>query len=192
MTAISKFRARGLLACVLAPCALALSPSSTLSQPRTTDTTTFACDTSNGSPATVARTPRGDIPILMWGSELLESEIETDPQQECQEVARRFQTYYDSGQLNYITTGRMDGELVACAAEQEKGSCTGKLFALNSSGRPGNTLQRILRIRVPADGPISETGVRTYVQFDKYLNGEYPEPPPPRRRPPETRLPREQ
>jgi len=132
----------------------------------------FLCSNSEGTLTTIARTTDADIPIVHWNSESV-SESEMN-QQLCETVSQRFQTYYENDQLNYITTGRENGETVACVAAEVNDSCSGILFALNTEINPRASLQRILRIRVPADGPISETGNRLYIKWDKFLNGEYP------------------
>ncbi|MEB3831628.1 COP23 domain-containing protein [Phormidium sp. CCY1219] len=141
--------------------------------------TRFFCGTIEGSPATIARTPEGEIAIAIWKPTDLNPPA-TDLQQHCEETSQRFQTYYESGQLNYITTGMMDGELVACVALAENEPCNGMLFVLNGDRNPRGSLQRIFRIRVASAQPISETSARLYINIDKYLNGEYP-PLPPRR-----------
>ena len=155
--------------------AIALLSATTINQPSFAEGTTFFCGTSNGVPATIARTPRGEVPMILWNSSTLEESGDT-PLKRCEEVSKRFQTYYNSGTLNYITTERRDGKLVACVAPKENEPCTDEpLFALNSNDtNPRATLQRIFRIRVASATPISETGSRLYISLDKYLNGEYP------------------
>ena len=168
---------------------IALMPTASLSLP-TNDLPTmadpekdirFVCSTSEETPATIAQTANGDIPIVYWNAEF--GTDEQMKQEQCETVSQRFQTYYENGELNYISTGfnSESKKTFVCVAElvldnegKEQPRCIGNLFALNSNRSSRASLQRILRIRVPADGPISETGGRTYIQWDKFLNGEYP------------------
>lgn len=152
----------------------AIAAAATQAQPNAgTEETTFFCGEIEGTPATIARTSKAEIPIVIWTSDYL-ADTETDPQQQCEEVTQRFQTYSDLGKLNYITTGMMNGKIVACVADGENEPCSGLLFPLNSDRNPGGNLQRIFRIRVASAGPIMETPRRVYINLNKYLNGEYP------------------
>lgn len=155
--------------------AIAFLGPSALSQPSAAEETTFFCGTSKGVPATIARTARGEVPMILWNSSTLPKSGDT-PQSLCEQVSQKFQTYYDQGTLKYITTERRNGQLVACVAQEENGSCSGEpLFYLHSNqSNPRATLQRIFRIRVASVAPISETNSRLYIDLDKYLKGEYP------------------
>ncbi|MCU0517962.1 MAG: COP23 domain-containing protein [Oscillatoria sp. Prado101] len=115
-----------------------------------------------------------EVPVILWNSPDI-GDSGDPPQQRCQNVSEKFQIYYNTGTLNYITTARRDGQVVACAAQGAGEPCSEVLFPLKSDEKnPKSALQRILRIRVPADGPISETDLRVYISLDKYLNGQYP------------------
>lgn len=155
--------------------AIAFLSTSALSQPSAAEETTFFCGSSKGVLATIARTPGGEVPIIFWNSPTF-SQSGNMPQNLCEEVSQKFQTYYNNGNLKYITTERRNGQLVACVAQEENGSCSGEpLFSLSSNeSNPRATLQRIFRIRVASAAPISETNSRLYINIDKYLKGEYP------------------
>ncbi|MGL5195490.1 MAG: COP23 domain-containing protein [Chroococcales cyanobacterium] len=163
-----------------------LTATLTLAQPQPpVETTSFFCGTVEGIPATIARTPNGEMPMVIWDENAIK-DPEINAQQQCEEVSTRFQTYYDNGTLNYITSGVMNGQLVACVAPGENAPCSGMLFPLSGGSNPRGMLQRMFRIRVTSAGVIPETvhGVipetvhRLYISFDKYLNGEYPQLPP--------------
>lgn len=169
-----------------------LTATLTLAQPQPpVETTSFFCGTVEGIPATMARTPNGEMPMVIWDKNAIKDQ-EINPQQQCEEVSRRFQTYYDNGTLNYITSGVMNGQLVACVAPEENAPCSGFLFLLSGSNNPEGMLQRMFRIRVASarpipgttgpiaetTGPIAETTDLLYISVDKYLNGEYPQLPP--------------
>lgn len=161
--------------CSVSALAIAFLSPSALSQPSAAEETTFFCGTSKGVPATIARTSRGEVSMILWNSSTLPKSGDT-PQNLCEDVSQKFQTYYNNGTLKYITTERRNGQLVACVAQEENGSCSGEpLFSLNSNeSNPRATLQRIFRIRVASAAPISETNSRLYINWDKYLKGEYP------------------
>lgn len=113
--------------------------------------------------------------MILWSSSTL-GELGDTPQKRCEEVSNKFQTYYNTGKLKYITTERRKGQVVACVAQEENGPCGDEaLFTLKSDETtPRASLQRIFRIRVASAAPINETGSRIYINLDKYLNGEYP------------------
>ena len=141
---------------------------------RAQSNTTFVCGTSNSFPATIARTPQGEVPMIIWNSpDMLNSG--DNPQKVCEDVATRFQNYYNNGTLKYITTGMMNGQRVACVAETEGGPCSGLLFNLNSANpNTRGVLQRMFRIRIASAAPIIETDPREYISLDKLLSGQYP------------------
>lgn len=161
--------------CSVSALAIAFLGPSALSQPSAAEETTFFCGTSKGIPATIARTARGEVPMILWNYSTLPKPDDTR-QGLCEKVSQKFQTYYEQGTLKYITTERRDGQLVACVAQEENGSCSGEpLFSLRpNETNPRATLQRIFRIRVASAAPISETNSRLYIDLDKYLKGEYP------------------
>lgn len=165
----------GLTIAKLASSLLTLLSVTIISQPSFAESTIFFCGTSNGMPATIARTPRGEVLMILWSSSNL-GELGDTPQKRCEEVSNKFQTYYNTGKLKYITTERKNGQVVACIAQEENGPCSDEsLFTLKSNETtPRANLQRIFRIRVDSAAPIHETDSRIYISLDKYLKGEYP------------------
>jgi hypothetical protein len=134
---------------------------------------TFFCGLSDAVPATLARTPQGEVLIVRWDASTL-GEFSTTPQNLCKQVSQTLQTYYNRGELKYITTGKQGDQPMVCLAEKQGGACTEVLFSLNEQKKPGTALQETFRIRVPSTGPISETPTPIYIDIEKYLNGEYP------------------
>jgi hypothetical protein len=160
-----------LLASLLTVSALALT--SLLSESNATRAqnagTNFVCGTWQGAPATLAQTAQGEtVPVILWVSDYF-SQSGFDPQTRCQLVSERFQQYYSEGTLNYLTTGRMNRMPVVCVAEVEGGSCSGLLFTLKPENNPSETLQRLLAVRVRAQGPLNETNSRIYIDMKQYL-----------------------
>ena len=113
-----------------------------------TATTNFVCGQSEGKPATVARTKKGDIPIVIWSSEVM-SEAGFTPQVRCQQVSARFQTMYRSGQLKYITAGVLNKLPVLCATTKVNSTCSQQnlLYTLKPNADPKQIIQRLSAIR---------------------------------------------
>jgi hypothetical protein len=113
-----------------------------------TATTSFVCGKAEGKPATVARTKKGDVPIVIWSSEGF-SESGFTPQVRCQQVSARFQSLYRSGQLKYITAGSLNNRPVVCATKEVTGTCNNQnlLYTLKPNSDPKQVIQRLTAIR---------------------------------------------
>lgn len=83
----------------------------------------FYCGMSQGYPATIVRTVRGPMPIIIWTNE---DYIASgwSPERRCKEISYRFERFNRSGQLKYVTTGTVDGQPVICSAISTKSSCS--------------------------------------------------------------------
>jgi hypothetical protein len=130
--------------------------------------TTFACGTSNGVPTTMARTQRGDVPVIRWSSDYF-SDSGWTPERRCQEVSTRFQTYQQDGSLKYLTTGVINGMSVVCTSDREGGSCKNLLFTLKAGSNAGQTLRDLLNVRTHATGPLNQSESRVYINMSDYL-----------------------
>ncbi len=141
-------------------------------QAKSVQTTNFVCRMWQQIPMTVAITPAQEtIPVILWDSKHF-SNSGYDPRTRCQLVSNRFQFFYESGQLNYITTGRMNRMPVVCVTDTYGGACNGLLFTLKPGSNPSQTLQELMRIRLRQKGPLNETSGRIYIDFQEYLNQE--------------------
>ncbi len=132
---------------------------------------TFACDDSEGIATTVVQTSAGEVPIVRWDAAVIA--LETTPQADCTASTERFQVAYDEGLLSYLTTGRMNGQLVVCGTTELNGVCRSRLLDLRPTPKPRIALQQVLQIRLPASGPLSDTDCRAYVDLGRYLAGGY-------------------
>ncbi len=121
------------------------------SSPALTAATSFVCGRSNGKPATVARTRKGDVAIVIWNSEAL-SESGFTPQVRCQQVSARFQSLYRSGQLKYITAGTVNNLPVVCATRKITSACDRQnlLYTLKPNADPQQVIKRLQAIRTRA------------------------------------------
>ncbi|AFY94571.1 COP23 domain-containing protein [Chamaesiphon minutus] len=118
------------------------------SSPALTATTSFVCGKAEGKPATLARTKKGDVPIVIWSSEGF-SDSGFTPQVRCQQVSARFQSLYRSGQLKYITAGTLNNRPVVCATKEVTGTCNARnlLYTLKPNSDPKQVIVRLTAIR---------------------------------------------
>ena len=130
----------------------------------------ISCMNANGVPATVVSTKSGkQVPIIYWKSDTFSGSGWT-PTRRCQEVSARFQEYHQSGMLNFITTGRMNGLPVICVAKTNGGGCAGLLYTLKPGQNATATLKKVLDIKTkPGAAPLEETTARLYVSFDSVV-----------------------
>lgn len=130
----------------------------------------ISCMKADGVPATVVTTKAGQqIPIIYWKSSTFSSSGWT-PTRRCKEVSARFQEYHESGMLNFITTGRMNGLPVICVAKTDDGGCAGLLYTLKPGQNATATLQKVLDIQTkPGAAPLEETTARLYVNFESMV-----------------------
>ena len=154
-----------------------------ITQSAKAEDTIFFCGQSNGTLATIARTQDIEVPMVFWDSpDLVTSNFSR--QELCARVSEKLQNYYNTGELNYITTGTdcpsgIDScTTFACVAQTKKEGCKERfLFAIelaNPFDTPRKALERILRARVPPERVIDETSSSVYVDLEKYLQGDYP------------------
>jgi Circadian oscillating protein COP23 len=128
----------------------------------------FYCGQSKNVPTTMAKTSRGAVPVIRWVSTLGGTYT---PENRCKIVSEKFQTFYNDGTLNYLTTGIVNQLPVICAAQRENGPCTGVLFTLKPNSDPGQTLQRLLSIRDRAPGAVlNESSPQVYVNMKDFLS----------------------
>lgn len=165
------------LSTILAAGTIAVGGLSIASQPSQAQSTTFVCETTGGTPTTYAVTPRGYVPVIRWVSHHFSGSGYT-PQQRCAEVTSRFQTYYNDGSLNFITTGIMNDQPVVCVTGTYGGSCTGLLFTLKQGENASRVIQQLFDVRVGASGPLyestnggaSNSNSPIYIDMNEYLN----------------------
>jgi hypothetical protein len=105
----------------------------------------FVCGTYNEEFATIAKTKKGDVPIVIWNSEQFSGAGFT-PQIRCKQVSARFETLYRSRQLKYITAGTLNKMPAICATKNTKGNCTrdNLLYTLKYDENP---YSRVMMIR---------------------------------------------
>lgn len=137
-------------------------------QKTTLKTKAFVCGRSNGTPATIAQTNQGDVPVIRWTSDGFR-DVGYSPERRCMEVSARFQQYFLNEKLKYLTTGIMNNQQVVCVADLDGGDCTGLLFTLKRGSDPSQVLNSLLAVRVRASGPLNESTSRVYIDMSEYL-----------------------
>lgn len=138
-------------------------------RPAAAQSVNFFCGSDGNNPVTYATTARGNVPIVRWRTQYFSGAGYT-PQQRCDEVSGRFQTYYNNGTLNYITTGIMNGQPVVCTSGTNGGGCDGLLFTLRPTDNASQVVQQLFDIRAGAAGPINQSADRPYVDVEELLN----------------------
>jgi hypothetical protein len=132
----------------------------------------FICAKVNGVYTTIAKTPKGDRPVVRWRANDFQ-EAGWTPDRRCREVSAKFQEYFVKGTLKYLTTGRVRGQNVICTATRKGGPCAGLLMTVRPGQNPNQTLQNLLTIRANAAGPLNETSDRLYIDVNDFLGDEF-------------------
>lgn len=136
----------------------------------------FFCGTSKGYPATIAKTSKGNVPFIVWSGNYF-SDSGWTPQRRCSDVSARFQQYYVSGFLKYLTTGTVNSLPVICPTTQKNAPCArdskGNLLVLMTlradDKNPGRTLEQLLQVRTRATGPLYQSTERPYFNIDEVI-----------------------
>lgn len=132
----------------------------------------FYCGSFEGAPSTMTTTKSGKkVPIITWKSSHFSGSGYT-PQRRCEIVSQRFNTLHQRGQMNLLTTGRMNGLPVICAAATNPGPCVqdGLLYTLKPGQNATQTLKNLISIRTKASGPLTETASRLYISIEEIEN----------------------
>ena len=161
---------------LLAGLALALGTTFVPSEPslaQTNPSDTFFCGTTrDGVPVTMARSLRGNVPVIRWTYSAFSASGWT-PYRRCVEVSKRFQHNFETDQLQYITIGQINGVPVLCAAAQQGLSCTQEnlLITVLPGEKPQETLKALILARDGA-APLDQSS--SVMEYDEtgnlYLN----------------------
>lgn len=158
--------------------AFALGTTAAMQLPSEAAGVNFVCamNVDTGLPTTYAvpqSNPNIGKPIVRWYSQYFRNSGYNNMRR-CQEVSTRFQRFYNSGQLNYLTTGIVNGMPVICVASNHGSPCAGDtvLFTLKPGSNATQVIQRLFNIRDGASDVLyeSEDGAGTYIDFDQFYN----------------------
>ena len=105
----------------------------------------YSCIFHSGRFLTVAQTPRGKIPLIVWQSEAFGSQW--TPEARCKAVSGRFQSFAHRDQLGYISTGELNNYPIICVSE-EYGDClsNGLLLTLEPQDNPTLVLKELFNL----------------------------------------------
>lgn len=123
----------------------------TFNQPSNAQSSAFICTVDrNNVPTTYANTPNGAVPVFKWTENFRPPYT---PMRRCQEVTSRMNNFKAQGALNYLTSGRVNGQSVICAGT----SCNRNtvLFTLLPGRNGGGVLQQLEANRAGASGPVN-------------------------------------
>ena len=113
-----------------------------------------------------------NVPVIYWKSELF-SRAAWTPQARCEEVTPKFQTFYDSDRLNYLTHGKVGAYPVICATltnNEETCNQDNFLFSLKNDVDGQTALQKLINIEFRHNGILIDPPIQTvYVDFNKFL-----------------------
>lgn len=143
------------------------------SQAQTNPSDTFFCGTTrDGVPVTMARSLRGNVPLIRWTYSAFSASGWT-PYRRCLEVSNRFQHNFETDQLQYISIGKINGAAVLCAAAEPGLSCTQEnlLITVLPGEKPEETLKALILARDGA-APLDQSS--SVMEYDEagnlYLN----------------------
>jgi hypothetical protein len=133
----------------------------------------FFCDTTGETPTTVAQTKQQNVVIVRWTATVGGGQY--TPLTRCQQVSSKFQSLNEQGRLRFITTRRVNGANVICAAPQKNKPCfdDGQLLTLKPGSDPRKALADMFRLRAGATGTgLLETNSILHVNLDDCLNAQ--------------------
>lgn len=125
----------------------------TLPQPAQAQTQRqFLCGMSQGKPATLARTQRGQtVTLIVWTNQDFTASG-WSPERRCQAISTRFERFNANRQLQQLKTGTVNGQPVICAANSRNSVCSRDtvLITLPAGTNANSTLDRLLNTRIGA------------------------------------------
>ncbi len=132
---------------------------------------TINAKTGKAIPTTLASTRRGNVAMIFWQSTFFAQQGKGfTPTDRCEEVSKRFQTFYQEGILSYLTTGQMNNQNVICVSDEYGGPCQGLLLTLEPKDNPEQVLQELLNVRARARGAIVRSAGPSYIDVQDFLD----------------------
>lgn len=130
----------------------------------------FYCESGeNDVPTTFVETRLGTYPVIRWVSNYF-TPHGYDQMTRCRQVSDKFQTYFNDGNLNYVTTGVVNHQPVVCVSDTNGGTCQGVLFTLKPQQNASRVIQQLFDLRSgAASGPLYESGSRLYLDLNQHI-----------------------
>jgi Circadian oscillating protein COP23 len=141
---------------------------------------TFFCkdvyDKASGQkiPATFAWIPerQGNISVVGWKSQFF-AKRGWNAQKRCADITPKFQQSFDTGRLQYLTTGTSNGYPVVCAIAKQEDACNGtsQLFTLKPHDQPALVLQQLMDVLTgkASDMLLQSSDGKTYVPMQEFF-----------------------
>ncbi|MBD2343470.1 COP23 domain-containing protein [Anabaena subtropica] len=153
---------------------IALSSIAAIAPPSFAQEKTYFCESDKGVWTTFAKNYNNQkIPVIRWVRALGNYTAKA----RCEAVSSRFQSAYETGILNYLTTGISGRQPVICAASQYGGPCSQLLFTLKSPRDASSVLQNLVEIGYKARGPIlqsDDAADQIYIDMSMIVNQRSP------------------
>ena len=132
----------------------------------------FYCGEVNGTPTTKMRTPRKDVPLVIWLTTAFGSRW--TPENRCDSVSKQFQAAHEANQ-KFLTVGKKNDHDIICATKVAGGNCERQLLTIPKNLNPSASLNTL---KDATDGLtsaalINTPGVRSdYESYSDGWNGE--------------------
>lgn len=113
----------------------------------------YHCQEINGNYGVYSRVPRGDIRLMEFSRDI---HPDWSIESRCQEVAKRFQQYYDNEILSLIGSGHMNNQPVLCAVLEAGEACGSDniLVTLPPNTEPTDAARQLMDTRSLARGRV--------------------------------------
>jgi hypothetical protein len=152
---------------ILSSSVLTFSPSVSASSDK------YYCQEINGTYGVYSRTERGDLGLLNFKRDVPEDWTVAE---RCAEVARRFQQFYDNGNLRFIGAGFVNSEPVLCALKDrietgEPCNAENVLVTLPPQSDPVEVARQLMDVRSLAKGRSIDVNGGTEGKLETYVNG---------------------
>ena len=159
--------------------ALTLNIHPVISQSRNTNQVSFFCNktfdraSETNIPATLVWIPekKENLRIIGWKSDYFSKAISA--KERCEIVSDKFQTKYQTGNLNYIILGKNNGYPILCGVKRIGDPCNGnsQLFTLKPHNDPTIIHQQLAAIMSgeSSDMLMQSSGNSAYIPFSKLL-----------------------
>lgn len=142
------------------------------SQPSHAREDRYYCGKLNGTPTTMMRTPREDLPLVQWLDRAFGSVW--NPENRCDHVSKQFQAAYEGGE-DYLTIGKKNGYDIICSAKVAGGNCQRQLLTIPKTLNSVASLDVLNRVMNGSTSAVllNSPSIRSdYSSYDDGWNGE--------------------
>ena len=114
--------------------------------------------------------PERYVSIIAWKSDSFPGS-EWTPERRCGKVSEKFQKFHQQGRLDYLTTGKLNGLGVICAAKPGECNKNNILFSVRPGVNPTTVLAELKDIKEGRTSDITwqNSGENTYLNLGEYL-----------------------